>query len=126
MTFLPAFNEKDALECSVCVTYLLAYDLCGASRQIGGEKGFAGGGRFSLAWPFAGHFALTTQHHDPHEVPREHGMPQAIPGLDRGARFAGVRRPPQGGLHERLGRANQVTFFAAGTATLCGGGGGSS
>src|SRR5262249_17824469 len=45
-------------------------------------------------------------------------MPQAIPGLDLCARFAGVRRPPRGDLHERLGRANQVAFFAWGTATL--------
>src|SRR5262245_60212412 len=47
-------------------------------------------------------------------------MPQAIPGLDLCARFAGVRRPPRGGLHESLGRANQVAFFAWGTATLSG------
>src|SRR5215468_11088719 len=45
-------------------------------------------------------------------------MPQAIPGLDLCARFAGVRQPLRGGLHERLGRANQVAFFAWGTATL--------
>jgi hypothetical protein len=60
---------------------------------------------------------MTTQHHDPHEAPREHGRPPAMPGLDLCARFAGVRRPPQGGLHERLGRANQGAFCAWGTAT---------
>ena len=65
-------------------------------------------------------FLAVGLNHDPHEVPREHGRPQAIPGLDLCARFAGVRRPPRGGLHKSLGRANQVAFFAWGTATLRG------
>jgi hypothetical protein len=49
---------------------ILAYDLCRAQRQIGGKKGFDGGEWFSLSLPFDGSFAMTTQHHDPHQAPR--------------------------------------------------------
>ena len=78
------------------------------------------GGGFLCPGRLVGAFAITSQHHDPHEAPRQHRVPQAIPGLDLGARFAGVRRPPRGGLRQGLGRADQVAFFAWGTATLGG------
>ena len=44
--------------------------------------------------------------------------PQAIPGLDLGARFAGAGCPSRGGLGQGLGRADQVAFFARGAASL--------
>src|SRR5437870_4436013 len=69
---------------------ILAHDLCRAQRQIGGEKGFDGWGWFSLAWPLGGGCAMPAQHHDPYEAPRQHRVPQSLPGLDLGARFAGV------------------------------------
>jgi len=43
-----------------------------------------------------------------------------MPGLDLGARFIGMRRPPRGGLRQGRGRADQDAFFARGTATLVG------
>jgi hypothetical protein len=70
--------------------------------------------------------ALPSQHDDPHEAPRQYGVPQAIPGLELRARFARVGRPPRGGLRQGLGRADQIAFFAGGTATLGGVGGGTS
>jgi len=45
-------------------------------------------------------------------------VPQAIPGVSRGACFAGVGEPSRGGLREGLGRADQVAFVARGAATL--------
>ena len=100
---------------------ILAHDLVSAQRQIGGEKGFDGWGRFSLARLFGGRFALTSQHDDPHETPRQPRVPQATPGLDLGARFARVGSPPLRGLRQGFGRAEQRAFFAGGTATLRGG-----
>ena len=97
---------------------IFVQDVLGAQGQIGGEKGFNGWGWFSLPRPFGSAWTLTSQHHDQHEVPRQHCVPQATPGLDLGARFAGVRRPTLGGLREGLRRADQVAFFAWGTATL--------
>src|SRR5262252_92939 len=82
---------------------ILAYDLFRAQGEISGEEGFEGWGWFSLARLFGGRFGLTSQHHDPHEAPRQHRVPQTIPGLDLGARFAGVGRPPRHGLGEGLG-----------------------
>ena len=97
---------------------ILVDDGGGTERQIGGEKGFEGWERLSLPKPCGGVFAFTSQHHDPHEAPRQHRVPQAIPGLALRARFAGVGRPPRGGLYKGLGRAEQVAFFARGAATL--------
>jgi hypothetical protein len=97
---------------------ILVDDVVGASRQSGGDKGFEGWERFSLPGPFGGVLALTSQPHDPHEAPRQHRGPQAIPGWALRARFAGVGRPTLGGLCEGLGRAAQVAFFARGAAPL--------
>jgi len=97
---------------------VLGQDVLGAQRQIGGEKGFNGWERFSLPGPFGGALTLTSQHYDPYAAPRQHRMPQSIPGLYLGTDFTGVRHPTLGGLHESLGRANQGAFFARGTATL--------
>ena len=72
---------------------ILVDDVVGASRQSGGAKGCDGGERLSVPGPFGGVFALTSQPHDPPEAPRQHRRPQAIPGLDLRARFAG------GGAH---------------------------
>src|SRR5215510_3706898 len=101
---------------------ILAHDLVSAQRQIGGEKGFDGWRWFSLALLWGGGFALTAQHHDLHEAPRQHRVPQATPGLDLGAGFARVGPPPLRGRRQGFGRADQRTFFAGGTATLGGGG----
>ena len=76
-----------------------------------------GWGWFSLPVLFEGGFVRMPQHHDPHEAPRPHHVPQAMPGLDLGAHFAGVGHPPCGGLRQGCGRANQVSFFARGAAT---------
>ena len=100
---------------------ILAHDLVSAQRQIGGEKGFDGWGWFSLALLLSGGFALTAQHHDLHEAPRQYRVQQATPGLDLGARFARVGPPSLRGLCQGFGRANQGAFFAGGTATLGGG-----
>jgi site-specific DNA recombinase len=97
---------------------ILAQDVLRAQGEIGGEKGFEGWGWFSLPMLFEGGFASTPQHHDPHEAPRQHRVPQTIPGLDCGARFAGVGHPPRGGLRQGCGRANQVAFFARGVTPL--------
>jgi len=97
---------------------ILVDDVVGASRQSGGAKGCDGGERLSVPGPFGGVFALTSQPHDPPEAPRQHRRPQAIPGLALRARFAGVGRPPLGGLGEGRGRADQVAFCAWGAATL--------
>jgi hypothetical protein len=97
-----------------------AYNLFRAQGEIGGEKGFDRWEGFALARLFGGRGLRTAQHDDPHEAPRQHSMPQAIPGLDRCACFAGVGHPPCGGLRQGLGRADQVAFFAWGTATLGG------
>ena len=69
---------------------ILVQDVVGTQGKIGGEQGFDGWGWFSLPRLFGGEFARTPQHDDPHEAPRQHRMPQAIPGLNLGARFAGV------------------------------------
>src|SRR5438093_4521760 len=79
------------------------HDLFSAQGEIGGENGFDGWGWFSLARLFRGGCALPSQHDDPHEAPWPYGVPQAIPGLDLRARFAGVGRPPLGGLRQGLG-----------------------
>jgi hypothetical protein len=102
---------------------ILTHDLVSAQRQIGGEKCCDGWGWLSLALLFGGGFALTSQHHDPHEATRQHRVPQATPGLDLGARFARVGPPSPRGLRQGFGRADQRAFFAGGTATLGGGGG---
>ena len=47
-------------------------------------------------------------------------MPQATPALELGARFAWVRCPAGLGLHQGLGRADQVAFFAGGAPALVG------
>jgi hypothetical protein len=70
---------------------ILVDDVGGASRPLSGAKGFDGWGWFSLPGLFGGDFAITPQHHNPHEAPRQPRVPQAIPDLERGARFAGVR-----------------------------------
>ena len=93
-------------------------EVVGASRQSGGDKGVDGGERFALPGPVGGVFALTSQHHDPHEGPRPHRGPQAILGLDLRARFAGVGCPSLGGLGQGLWRADQVAFFARGATSL--------
>src|SRR6516162_2769974 len=77
---------------------IFAHDLVTAQRQIGGEKGLEGWGWFSLALVFGGELALTAQHHDLHEAPRQHRVPQATPGLDLGACFARVGHPPRRSL----------------------------
>jgi len=69
---------------------ILVEDVVGASRQIGGEKGCDGWGWFPLPGLFGGGFAITPQHHDPHEAPRQHRVPQSLPGLYLGARWGGV------------------------------------
>src|SRR4029434_3194812 len=97
---------------------ILTHDLFSAQGEIGGKKGVEGWGWFSLARRWGGRSAPTSQYHDPHEAPRQHRVPQALPGLDLGARFAGVGRPPLSGLREGLGRADEVAFFAWGTAPL--------
>ena len=61
---------------------------------------------------------MPAQHDNPHEASRQHGVPQAIPGLHLSTRFAGVGCPSLGGLGQGLGRANQGTFFAWGAASL--------
>jgi hypothetical protein len=99
---------------------ILVQDIFSAQRQIGGEEGFENWGWFSLPRPFGRGCALTSQHHDPHEASRQHRVPQALPGLDLSARFAGVGRPLRGSLGEGLGRADQGAFFARGAATLGG------
>ncbi len=102
------------------------HDLFCAQGEIGREKGFDDWGWFSLSWPFGGSCAMPAQHDNPHEAPRQHRVPQALPGLDLRARFAGVGRPPLDGLCQGLGRADQVTFFAGGTTPLGGWAGGTS
>ena len=97
---------------------ILVDAVVGASRPIRGKKGFEGWGRFSWPGLFGGGLALTPQPHHPHEAPRHHRVPQAIPGLALGARFAGVRCPSRGGLRHGLRRADQVAFFGRGAATL--------
>src|SRR5215467_89437 len=54
---------------------ILTHDLVRAQRQIGSEKGFDSWGWFSLALPWGGGFALPSQHHDPHEAPRQPRVP---------------------------------------------------
>jgi hypothetical protein len=73
-----------------------------------------------LARLLGGRWLRTTQHDNPHEAPRQHGMLQALPGLDRCASFAGVEPPACGGLRQDFGRADQGAFFAGGIATLGG------
>ena len=59
-------------------------------RSVVKKASMAGGG---FLWPgrLVAAFGITPQHHDPHEAPGQHRVPQPIPGLDLGARFAGVR-----------------------------------
>ena len=97
---------------------ILAHDLSRAQGEIGGEKGFDSGGWFSVARLFRGGGARTSQHDDPHEASWQDGVPQAIPGLDLGARFAGMGRPPRGSLRQGRGCADQGAFFAGSTALL--------
>jgi hypothetical protein len=97
---------------------ILAPDVRRAQGESGGEKGCDGWGWFSLPVLFAGGCARTPQHYDPHEAPRHHRVPQSIPGLELGAHFAGVGRPPCGGLRQGFGRANQGAFFARGATPL--------
>lgn len=65
-------------------------DILGAYRQSGGEKGFDGWGWFAVPGLCGGGCARTPQPHDPHEAPRQPRVPQSIPGVDLGARCAGV------------------------------------
>src|SRR2546426_7252559 len=82
---------------------ILAHDFLRAQRQVGGEKGFDDWKWFSLAWPFSGRGALTAQHYHPHQTPRQHRVPQAIPGVDLRPCFTGMGRPPLRGLGQGLG-----------------------
>ena len=95
-----------------------AHDLVRAQSEVSSKKGFESRRWLALARLFGGGDAWTPQHHDSHEAPGQHRVPQAIPGVDLGPHFAGVGRPPRGGLGQRLGCADQGAFFAGSTALL--------
>src|SRR5215467_283283 len=80
-------------------------------RSVVKKASRAGG---ALAPLFGAGLALTAQHHNPHEAPRQHRVPQPLPGLDLGTILTGVRSPTRGGLCEALGRADQVALFGGG------------
>ena len=76
------------------------------------------GGGFLCPGRLVAACALTSQHHDPHEAPRQHRVPQATQAWISAPASLGWGDQPCGGLRQGLGRADQVAFFARGTATL--------
>ena len=105
---------------------ILCEEVLRAQGELGREKRLDRWGWFAVARTCGAALALTPYDHNPQEAPRQHRVPQAIPGLDLGTRFARVRLPALRGLRQGFGRANQVAFFARGTTTLGRGGGGNS
>ena len=82
---------------------ILCEDVLRAQGELGREKRLDRWGWFAVARTCGAALALTPYDHNLQEAPRQHRVPQAIPGLDLGTRFARVRLPALRGLRQGFG-----------------------